>query len=106
MTSARICRQRWPPTCELSTLPWSLNPLFTAPPGGRGRPVMVGQFSLTPAALAERIAIYNLPRRFWLMNKRPLGRGLNALLSTPSPPADNEEVLEVQLDLIRPNRQQ
>jgi len=40
------------------------------------------------------------------MNKRPLGRGLNALLSTPSPPADNEEVLEVQLDLIRPNRQQ
>jgi ParB family chromosome partitioning protein len=40
------------------------------------------------------------------MNKRPLGRGLNALLSTVSSPADNEEVLEVELDLIRPNRQQ
>jgi ParB family transcriptional regulator, chromosome partitioning protein len=40
------------------------------------------------------------------MNKRPLGRGLNALLSTVSSPVDNEEVLEVELDLIRPNRQQ
>lgn len=35
-----------------------------------------------------------------------MGRGLNALLSTVSSPADNEEVLEVELDLIRPNRQQ
>jgi len=40
------------------------------------------------------------------MTKRPLGRGLNALLSTVSSPADNEEVLDVELDLIRPNRQQ
>lgn len=31
---------------------------------------------------------------------------MNALLSTPSSPADNEEVLDVELDLIRPNRQQ
>src|SRR5438128_1386668 len=40
------------------------------------------------------------------MTKRPLGRGLNALLSTVSSPVDNEEVLDVELDLIRPNRQQ
>src|SRR6059036_1410514 len=40
------------------------------------------------------------------MTKRPLGRGLNALLSTVSSPVDNEEVLDVELDLIRPNRHQ
>src|SRR6059036_1282776 len=40
------------------------------------------------------------------MTKRPLGRGLNALLSTVSSPVDNEEVLDVELELIRPNRQQ
>ena len=40
------------------------------------------------------------------MTKKPLGRGLNALLSTASSQPDNEEVLEIGLDLIRPNQQQ
>jgi ParB family chromosome partitioning protein len=40
------------------------------------------------------------------MTKRPLGRGLSALLSTDSRPVDNEEVLDVQIDLIQPGRQQ
>src|SRR5258708_7095377 len=40
------------------------------------------------------------------MTKRPLGRGLSALLSSDSQPVDNEEVLEVQIDLIQPGQQQ
>src|SRR6266481_9732742 len=40
------------------------------------------------------------------MTKRPLGRGLSALLSTDSRPVDNEEVLDVQIDLIQPGQQQ
>ena len=40
------------------------------------------------------------------MTKRPLGRGLSALLSTDSRPLDNEEVLDVPIDLIQPGHQQ
>jgi len=40
------------------------------------------------------------------MTKPPLGRGLSALLPTDSSPADNEEILEIQIDLIRPSEQQ
>ena len=40
------------------------------------------------------------------MIKRPLGRGLSALLPTDSSPADSEEILEIQIDLIRPGDQQ
>src|SRR5438876_3776063 len=40
------------------------------------------------------------------MTKKPLGRGLSALLSVNSPPADNEEIRDVEIDLIRPNQQQ
>ena len=35
-----------------------------------------------------------------------MGRGLNALLSTASSPADNEEVRDIEIDLIRPSQQQ
>lgn len=40
------------------------------------------------------------------MNKRPLGRGLSALLSANSPPQDNDEIRDLEIDLIRPNEQQ
>src|SRR5260370_6928680 len=50
--------------------------------------------------------IFNLRRRCWHMTKRPLGRGLSALLSTDSSPADSEEIREIQIDLIRPSEQQ
>jgi ParB family chromosome partitioning protein len=40
------------------------------------------------------------------MNKRPLGRGLSALISTDSPLADNDEIREIEIDLIRPGHQQ
>jgi ParB family transcriptional regulator, chromosome partitioning protein len=40
------------------------------------------------------------------MNKRPLGRGLSALISTDSPPAEGDEIREVEIDLIRPGLQQ
>src|SRR5215510_11747046 len=40
------------------------------------------------------------------MNKRPLGRGLSALISTGPPLADNDEVREIEVDLIRPGQQQ
>src|SRR6267378_2944839 len=40
------------------------------------------------------------------MTKRPLGRGLSALLPTDSSPVDNEEIREIEIDLIRPSEQQ
>jgi ParB family chromosome partitioning protein len=40
------------------------------------------------------------------MNKRPLGRGLSALISTDSPPADSDEIRDLEIDLIRPGHQQ
>src|SRR5262249_46854337 len=40
------------------------------------------------------------------MTKKPLGRGLNALLSIPSPLVDNDEVLSVDIESIRPGPQQ
>jgi ParB family chromosome partitioning protein len=40
------------------------------------------------------------------MNKRPLGRGLSALISTDSPPADGDEIRDLEIDLIRPGHQQ
>jgi len=40
------------------------------------------------------------------MNKPPLGRGLNALISTDSSPVDNEEIREIQIDLVRPSEHQ
>ena len=35
-----------------------------------------------------------------------MGRGLSALLSTDSSPADNEEIRDIEIDLIRPSSQQ
>src|ERR1041385_255808 len=40
------------------------------------------------------------------MNRRPLGRGLSALISTDQQPAANDEIREIELDLIRPGSQQ
>jgi ParB family chromosome partitioning protein len=40
------------------------------------------------------------------MNRKPLGRGLSALISTASSPQDSEEVREIETDLIRPSQQQ
>ena len=40
------------------------------------------------------------------MNRKPLGRGLSALISTAPSPQDNEELREIEVDLIRPGEQQ
>ena len=40
------------------------------------------------------------------MNKRPLGRGLSALISADLPPADSDEIRDVEIDLIRPGQHQ
>lgn len=40
------------------------------------------------------------------MNKRPLGRGLSALISADLPPAGSDEIRDVEIDLIRPGQQQ
>jgi ParB family transcriptional regulator, chromosome partitioning protein len=40
------------------------------------------------------------------MTKRPLGRGLSALISTDSPRAEADEIREIEIDLIRPGHQQ
>src|SRR5690349_2012327 len=50
--------------------------------------------------------ISNSRRRFCRMNKRPLGRGLSALISIDPQSADNNEVREIGIDLIRPGSQQ
>jgi len=40
------------------------------------------------------------------MTKRPLGRGLSALISTGSPLAESDEIRDIEIDLIRPGQQQ
>src|SRR5437660_8978028 len=40
------------------------------------------------------------------MNRRPLGRGLSALISTDQQPVASDEIREIELDLIRPGSQQ
>src|SRR5215510_6753106 len=40
------------------------------------------------------------------MIKRPLGRGLSALISTDQQSAEHDEIREIELDLIQPGRQQ
>ena len=40
------------------------------------------------------------------MNRKPLGRGLSALISTAPSPQDNEELREIEIDLIQPGEQQ
>src|SRR6185295_3778975 len=40
------------------------------------------------------------------MNKRPLGRGLSALISTGPSPVGSDEIREIEIDLIRPGQQQ
>jgi ParB family chromosome partitioning protein len=40
------------------------------------------------------------------MTKRPLGRGLSALISTDSPFAESDEIRAIEIDLIRPGQQQ
>ena len=40
------------------------------------------------------------------MTKRPLGRGLSALLSSTTSPMAREELLEIDIDLIRPSQRQ
>ena len=40
------------------------------------------------------------------MIKRPLGRGLSALISTDQQPADRDEIREIEIDLIQPGKQQ
>src|SRR5258708_25284924 len=40
------------------------------------------------------------------MNKRPLGRGLSALISTDSRQAEGDEIREIEIDLIQPGHQQ
>ncbi|HEY8203992.1 MAG TPA: ParB/RepB/Spo0J family partition protein [Pyrinomonadaceae bacterium] len=40
------------------------------------------------------------------MNRKPLGRGLSALISTAPSPQENEELREIEIDLIRPGEQQ
>src|SRR6266480_4395272 len=67
---------------------------------------MASLLSITSRARVALNRTYNSPRRFWHMTKKPLGRGLSALLSVNSPPADNEEIRDVEIDLIRPNQQQ
>src|SRR5438132_4873868 len=67
---------------------------------------MESRLSTTSPDLAALNRTCNLRRRFWHMTKNPLGRGLSALLSVNSQPADNEEIRDVEIDLIRPNQQQ
>src|ERR1051325_1992219 len=62
--------------------------------------------SITTRNRAAPKRTYNLRRRFWQMTKRPLGRGLSALISTDRLPADHDEVRELEIDLIQPNHQQ
>src|SRR6185369_9317513 len=69
-------------------------------------PAMANPSITTTRARVERKHIYSWQRRSWQMNKRPLGRGLSALISTDPSPAGNDEVREIEIDLIRPGHEQ
>jgi hypothetical protein len=51
-------------------------------------------------------AYSQLAKEIWPMIKRPLGRGLSALISTDQQPADRDEIREIEIDLIQPGQQQ
>src|SRR5437588_397795 len=40
------------------------------------------------------------------MNKKPLGRGLSALISAAPSPQDSEELREIDIDMVRPSEHQ
>ena len=40
------------------------------------------------------------------MNRKPLGRGLSALISTAPSPQDSEELREIDIDMVRPSEHQ
>src|SRR5256886_3840980 len=91
---------------EVFTGAWSARLLFPGTSRWPKHQAMASRLSTTSPALVALNRTYNSPRRFWHMTKKPLGRGLSALLSGNSPPADNEEIRDVEIDLIRPNQQQ
>src|ERR1700704_3010063 len=63
---------------------------------------MASQLFITITDRVEQKHTFNLQRRFWRMTKRPLGRGLSALISTGSQPVDSDEIRDIEIDLIRP----
>src|SRR5256884_3433300 len=96
----------WPQISEVFTGAWSARLLFPGTSRWPKHQAMASRLSTTSPALVALNRTYNSPRRFWHMTKKPLGRGLSALLSVNSLPADNEEIREVEIDLVRPNQQQ
>src|SRR5437016_7517593 len=106
MMQARNCRRPSQQISGASTAASCLRPLF---PGTFVSPkprVMASPLCTMTRVRAAPKLTFNLQRRLWPMNKRPLGRGLSALISTDSPPAEGDEIREIEIDLIRPGHQQ
>src|ERR1700752_3876694 len=104
--NARTWRRLSQLTCEVSTAGWFLKPPFRGMSGWQRRPALANlSFITTPSPEARR-RNHNLQRRSWKMIKRPLGRGLSALISTDPLSVANDEIREIETDLIRPGQQQ
>src|SRR5215831_5503522 len=101
-----IWRRRWLRILEVSTAVWFSRLQFPGTCGWLRRPATESLLLTTTRVHAARKHMHNWQRRFSQMNKRPLGRGLSALISTGPPSAANDEISEIEIDLIRPGHQQ
>src|SRR5882724_118975 len=100
------CRRRSPRISGVSIVASCFRPLFQGMFASLKRRATA---SLLFIMISDREALkltVNLQRRFWPMTKRPLGRGLSALISTDSPPVGTDEIRDIEIDLIRPGHQQ
>src|SRR5262249_45841687 len=96
----------WLLTCGASTAASSFKPPSPGMSAWQKHPATANQFfSMTRNPGERRLTRYS-QRRFWQMNKRPLGRGLSALISTAQQPEGHDEVREIETDLIRPSPHQ
>src|SRR6202140_3283893 len=80
--------------------------LFQETSGSPKRRATVSRLFIMISARGGLKLTFNLQRRLLPMTKRPLGRGLSALISTDAPPADSDEIRDIEIDLIRPGHQQ
>src|SRR4030081_1358110 len=99
------CRRRSPRISGVSIVASCFRPLFQGMFASLKRRATASPLFTMISDREELKLTVNLQRRFWPMTKRPLGRGLSALISTDSPPV-GDEIRDIEIDLIRPGHQQ
>src|SRR5712671_1384731 len=97
---------RSPPIFAASIVVSCLKQLYPGTSGSQKLRVTESLLCIMISGRGEPRLTFNSQRRFWPMTKRPLGRGLSALISTDSPLAESDEIRDIEIDLIRPGQQQ